>query len=148
MRRLSFILALIVSLAGASVHAQKGVGPIDKDGEYDVGVQDDQNGYYLLFNSKSGDYHFERCSDGVEFQGTGQISVKDCEIILEDVGFNRYVVVTADLCQQSAKCLVRVFKGMKTIPYIPPMLETMSDSNMTDNTYDCYGKTAPVLLRP
>ena len=140
MRRLSFIFVLAILLAGATVHAQKDVTPIPRDLEYDVCVQDDQNDYYLLFNSKSGDYVFERCSDGVEIQGTGVVSVKDCEIILEHSGFNRYVAAVADTCDQRGKCLVRVFKGIKTIPYIPPMFEALSDSNMLDDTRDCAGK--------
>ena len=139
---------MIILFAGASVHAQIGFAPIDKDGEYDVGVQDDQNGYYLLFNSKSGDYHFERCSDGVEFQGTGVITLKDCEIYLEDAGFDRYVLATVDLCQQSGKCLVRVFKGTTTIPAVPPMLETLSDTDMKDNTWDCSGEKGAPAIAP
>jgi hypothetical protein len=142
-----FITGLAILLAGASVQAQIGFTPIDKAGEYDIGVQDDENGYYMLFNSKTGDYEFERCSDGVEFHGTGEVTVKDCEVILEDASFNRYILATVDLCEQNGKCVVRVFKGMKTIPYVPPMLEIMSDSNLKDNTWDCSGWTPPVLFR-
>ena len=138
MRRLSFILFLAILLAGATVNAQK--DPVPGDPEYDICVQDDQNSYYLLFNSKSGNYVFERCSDGVEIQGTGVVTVKDCEVILEHNGFNRYVAAVADRCDQRGKCFVRVFKGMKTIPYIPPMFEALSDSNMLDDTRDCSGK--------
>jgi hypothetical protein len=144
MRRLGLIFVLAILLAGATVHAQKGVTPIQKDSEYDVCVQDDQNGYYLLFNSKSGNYVFERCSDGVEFQGTGQISAKDCQTTLEHVGFNRYVLAIADSCSGEAKGLVRVFKGLRTLPYIPPMIETLTDSSMKDDTWDCTDeKTGP-----
>jgi hypothetical protein len=137
MRRLGFIVVLLILLAGVSVHAQKDFAPIEKDGEYDICVQDDANSNYLLFNSKSGDYEFERCSDGVEFRGTGQISGKECELILEDVGFNRYVLARVDLCEQTGTGLVRIFKGIKTLPYIPPMLETLGDSGMKDDTWDC-----------
>ncbi|HKR62079.1 MAG TPA: hypothetical protein VJS64_20495 [Pyrinomonadaceae bacterium] len=137
MRRLSFIVALLILLAGVSVQAQKGVPPIEKEGEYDICVQDDVNGYYLLFNSTTGDYEFERCSDGVEFLGKGQISGKECDIILEDAGFNRYIFAAVNLCEQTGKAHIRVFKGLKTTPYIPPMLETLTDSNMIDDTWDC-----------
>jgi len=130
----------------ASVQAQKGLVPAPKESLYDVCVQDDLNGYYLLFNSKSGDYEFERCSDGTEFRGTGQIAVKDCEITLEHVGFNRYVLAIADPCAQTGKGLVRVFKGVRTIPYIPPMIETLSDSNMKDDTWDCPINKANAVL--
>jgi hypothetical protein len=137
MRRLAFILALAILLAGTSVHAQKGLPPIEKEGEYDVCVQDDVNGYYLLFNSTTGDYEFERCSDGVEFTGTGEISGKECDIILEDASFNRYVFAAVNLCEQSGKAHIRVFKGIKTDSYIPPLLESLADSNMSDDTWDC-----------
>jgi hypothetical protein len=138
MRRLTFILAMAILLAGASVHAQKGV-PIEGGG-YDYGVQDDKNGYYMLFNSASGEYEFERCSDGVEFQGKGKVTVEGCNLTLEEVGFNRYVLVQVNLCELSGKCLVRVFKGIKTVPYVPPMIEVLDDSNMLDNTWECKGE--------
>jgi hypothetical protein len=141
MRRLTFIVAMAILVVAGSVQAQKGV-PIDKDGGYDFGIQDDKNGNYMLFNSTTGDYYFERCSDGVELQGRGQVTWKDCSLILEEVSFNRYVLVEADLCQYSGRCLVRVFKGLKTIPYVPPMLETLDDSNMTDNMWNCPGEPA------
>ena len=114
MRRLGFIVALLILLAGVSVRAQKGFVPIDKEGDYDICVQDDVNSYYLLLNSKTGDYEFERCSDGVEFRGTGEISGKECDLILEDAGFNRYVFAAVNLCEQSGKAHIRVFKGVKT----------------------------------
>jgi hypothetical protein len=137
MRRLGFIVALLALLAGASVQAQKSVPPTDKEGEYDICVQDDVNGYYLLFNSTTGDYEFERCSDGVEFRGVGLISGKGCDLTLEDAGFNRYIFASANLCEQSGKAHIRIFKGLKTTPNIPPMLESLSDSNMLDDTWDC-----------
>jgi hypothetical protein len=50
------------------------------------------------------------------------------------------VLVQVNLCDMSGKCLVRVFKGIKTVPYVPPMIEVLDDSNMLDNTWDCKGE--------
>lgn len=137
MWRIGFIVALAILFAGVSVNAQKDFPPIEKEGEYDICVQDDESGYYLLLNSKTGDYEFERCSDGVEFTGIGEISGKECDIVLEDASFNRYIFAAANLCEQSGKAHIRVFKEVNTIPYIPPMLESLSDSDMSDDTWDC-----------
>lgn len=65
---------------------------------WDVCIQDDQNGDFLLFNSFTGDYLFTRCGvGGFTMTGRGEISRSGCVVALHDdtrvnASFDRCVI--------------------------------------------------------
>ena len=149
MKKIGVMFAMMVLLASVSVSAQ-GFGSKQKfDIQYDVSVQDEATGNYLVFNSTSGYYKFTRCSDGVVMTGHGQVTRKGCSIDLVDIGplisteridIPLYkVLVSADECTREAKGAVEINEWMKGNPPIPPMRESLVDPDMGNNSGGCSG---------
>ncbi|MCI0487089.1 MAG: hypothetical protein L0229_10870 [Blastocatellia bacterium] len=147
MKKIGVMFAMILLLAGVSVSAQDFASDQVFDREYDINVQDEATGNYLVFNSQSGYYKFVRCSDGAVMSGRGQVTRKGCTVDLVDIGpliaGNRgdiplyKVLVSADECTKQAKGAVEINDWMKGKPPIPPMKETLSDSDISNNTTGC-----------
>ena len=147
MKKIGVMFAMILLLAGVSVSAQDFGSDQVFDREYDINVQDEATGNYLVFNSTSGYYKFTRCSDGATMSGRGQVTRKGCVVDLVDIGpiiaGNRMdiplykVLATVDECTKGAKAAVEINDWMKGKPPIPPMKESLSDSDISNNTTGC-----------
>src|SRR5215212_11673349 len=135
MKKLSLMFAMLFLIAGVSVKAQ--------DNEL-VTVQDDATNSFLVFNLRSGDYKFIRCGDQSVLYGIGKVTVSGCNVYMEDVGTNKRVLASVNICEQEGKAAVEVFeappvKDSLKSPTIAstPMKEYLKDSSMKDNVQDC-----------
>ncbi len=140
MRKLGLVLAMVALVAGASVSARNRLGGQRFDIQYDIAIQDDATGNYLMFNSVGGQYKFVHCSDGVVMTGRGSVKRNGCMIYLEHIADNYKVLASANECTQTASAAVQVFDTVDTNPPLPPMKEFLNDESMKDNTMDCRGK--------
>ena len=149
MKKIGLMFAMILLLAGVSVSAQNFGSNQVFDRQYDINVQDETTGSYLLFNSTTGSYKFVRCSDGATMKGLGQVTRKGCVVDLVAIGpiiagdrmdIPLYkVLATVDECTKEAKAAVEINDWMKGKPPIPPMKESLSDTDISNNTDNCYG---------
>lgn len=147
MRKVSLLFAMILLIAGASVRAQNKGFDQQFDREFDITVQDDETGNILVFNSKTGDYTFTRCGDGITMAGRGQVTRKGCSVDLVDIGApskdsrtdSYKVLVSADECTKEAKGAVEIYEWLKgDSGPIPPMKESLRDSDMTNSASSCF----------
>ena len=135
MHRIILGLAIIALVAGAAVHAQ--IGKPIPEKPYDIVVQDDNTGAYLLISSRTGAYEFVRCTDNLEMYGTGSIKIDGCDITLADSQENHLVVASINLCSQTGTAAIDVYKATKAYPAFPPMSERLFDKDMRDSTWLC-----------
>ncbi len=134
MRRNGLIFAMILLLVGAAVLPADGALGQSIRKRFDINVQDDVTGSYLLLDSWSGLYQFTRCSDGLVMKGRGVVEVKGCSTTLTDLAEGHKVLVTVDSCLSQAKASIEVFDGNKELP---AMTETLVDADMQDNVRGC-----------
>ena len=136
MRRIGLVCALGVMLTAFSVSAQS----ISAE----FCIQSDDGLAFIVFNRNTGDYKFTRCTDGVAFSGTGQLSSDGCFIFLSDIRENYKVEVTVNMCAQAAKVAVDVpaptpINGTQ----VPQMKVGFQDSNINNNPCSCEGAQGP-----
>jgi hypothetical protein len=114
----------------------------------EVAIQDNTTGSFIVFNTVTGDYKFIRCSDETAIGGTGQIQKDGCTISLNDTRADRRIIASANLCDQTAKALIETFNGSTKPGQTATMQETLSDTNMRDNTIgDCPAAAQPVIKK-
>ncbi|HEX5734564.1 MAG TPA: hypothetical protein VF131_17145 [Blastocatellia bacterium] len=107
-------------------------------------IQSDDGHAFIVLNRNTGDYKFTRCTDGVAFSGTGQLSSDGCFIFLNDTRENYKVEATVNMCVQAAKVAVDVpaptpISGTQ----VPQMKVGFQDSNIINNPCSCEGAQAP-----
>lgn len=136
MRKLVYLCAMIVLLAGVSVQAQKKkarIGQIIIN--HNITVQDEVTRSYLVFDPNSGEYKFHRCKDDFEMAGFGFVKVDGCSITIEDMQLDHRVLSSVNECTQEAKAFVEVFAE---VPFgTEPVNEVLDDRDMRDNTLSC-----------
>ena len=112
-------------------------------------VQSDSGHAFIVFNTKTGDYKFIRCADGVAFSGTGQVKIDGCFIFLEDSGDTYKVIDTVNICQNAGKVFVEAPKATTTSTgvAIPAMSESFGDSSLSDSTASCPTTSAKITTR-
>lgn len=114
----------------------------------EVSIQDGTTGSFIVFNTVTGDYKFIRCSDETAISGTGQLQKDGCTISLNDTRADRRIIASANLCDQTAKALIETFAGETKTGQTATMQETLSDSNMRDNTIgDCPAVVKPIIKK-
>lgn len=134
MKRTGLILAAVILLAGASVQTQSLASGQKFEIKYDVVVEDDKSGDYLVFSSRYGNYTFVRCSDGTTMTGRGVVKRDGCQVNLYDIAETHKVLATVDECGMQGKAAVEVYEDTKTVP---AMKETLSDTDIRDNVAEC-----------
>jgi hypothetical protein len=96
---------------------------------WDVSLQDDRTGDSLLINSRTGDYSYSRCSDGVTLTGRGTISRVACQIILNEARVNAVLERCAYHSTGRGHAALRLTAVGTT--------STINDSNTANNTGTC-----------
>ncbi|HXG94930.1 MAG TPA: right-handed parallel beta-helix repeat-containing protein [Blastocatellia bacterium] len=96
---------------------------------FDVCLQDDVSGNLLQFNSKTGNYQFLSCKDGVSFTGRGEINIMGCKIELNATDSGRIISALANACTQNGTATVRI--SQKAEPYF------ISDKDTSNNRCSC-----------
>lgn len=97
---------------------------------FDVCIQDDVSGDFLLFNSFTGDYQFTRCGpSGFTVSGKGTITRTGCLLKLADAR----IMATVDRCIIAPLNMGSV--KFKPNPIAPVFL--LNDSNIANNTCVC-----------
>ena len=143
MRKLGLALAIITLLAGVSVQAQRKSGkprlqpPVDFQ---NVTIQDDNGGGYFVFDPLSGEYKCNLCEYGMELSGKGEVKIDGCNIYFTSFDNGYRMLVSANLCEQQAKCAIEAFESPKFGYNIEPIREYWSDTNMKDSTTGCKEK--------
>lgn len=103
-------------------------------GDFDLCVQDNTNGNFLLIDRTTGKYSFTSCRKGFTLTGQGTITINSCKLELRDSGPNpktpdRSVYVLVNPCTAVATANLQVFSTGQTY--------TINDSNINDNTCSC-----------
>lgn len=111
---------------------------------YNVSVQDDSDGYYLLFNSVSGQFKFVDCASGVTLTGQGNVKTDGCSVYLTYEQAKCRVLASVNICEQQGKAVVEVLDWIKAKPPIPPMQKYITDSDMQGNSSSCSGALPPI----
>lgn len=144
MQRLRLLFLFVVSSMAVSVLAQTKpvIQPADPPIKvaHEITIEDDSTGSYLIFDPNTGEYRFNRCSDGAFLEGFGKIKVSGCTLSLEVSGRDRRVLASVDECTQEAKAAVEVFTPVLGPATTKPLKEFLSDKNMRDNNLSCVPK--------
>jgi hypothetical protein len=153
MKRITFILALLILFAAIAAQAQQKTGiqsspkPLQPapqiqpppTPQYDnlITLEDDTTGSFLIFSPLSGQYKFFRCSDAAAMSGVGKVKIDGCAIYLEDVQPSRSVLASVNKCTQEGKAAIEQFT-VKESPYdVQEIKSYISDNNMRDSTQSC-----------
>jgi hypothetical protein len=142
MKRLGLVCLFVVSLMGVSVFGQTKpiLQPVDTPPikfDHEITIEDDSTGSYLMFDPNTGEYRFNRCSDGAFLSGFGKVKVNGCAITLEVSARDRRVLATVDECTQVAKAAVEIFAPVLGPANTKPLKEFLSDKDMRNNTLSC-----------
>ncbi|HXI90461.1 MAG TPA: hypothetical protein VNO24_10650 [Blastocatellia bacterium] len=144
MRKIGFVLALIVLLAGVSVQAQKSPKPLFVPPTVEpttIVVQDDNAGGYLVFDPVSGAYKCNLCEYGYVLSGIGQVKVDGCNVYFSDIQGNYRMFASLNMCEHQAKAAIEVF-ALPTVGFVfEPILEYWTDTDMLGNTTECVAAT-------
>jgi beta-propeller repeat-containing protein len=97
-------------------------------GLFDVCIQDDSNGSFLMFNSTSGEYQFTNCA-GVTITGVGTLRRRGDQITLEHNAGDRRVVASIDSAVNKGSAAIQSFSQGRTF--------TITDRNTANNTCNC-----------
>lgn len=146
MRKIGFVLALMVLLAGVPVQAQKQmprprISPPAPEPTKIV-LQDDASSGYLAFDPVTGAYDCNICEYGFVLSGTGTVRVDGCTVFFSDIQGGYRVFATLDMCEHSAKAEVEVY-SLTFLRYdIEPIVESWGDADMRDSAAECAGQRA------
>ncbi len=104
---------------------------------FDVCLQDQTNGNFIVFNSQTGDYLFVRCSDGFQISGRGTITRPNgCTITLTHNLGTQFVNATVNTCTHKGSATYTVVvKNRLTV-------SSINDPDTTNSTCSCP-TTAP-----
>ena len=143
MKKLCFVCAMVILLAGVSVQAQKKSAPkplppiIQLD---NIIIEDDASGNFLIIAPTTGEYKFHRCSDGFTMSGVGVVRLDGCAVSFEDNEADHRVLASVNLCTQEGKALVERFGPVLSNAAFDPLKEMLSDKSLGDNTLSCAKK--------
>lgn len=144
MQKLGIVCLFVVSFMAISVLGQTKpiIQPADPPIKvaHEITIEDDSTGSYLIFDPTTGEYRFNRCSDGAFLEGFGKVKVSGCTLSLEVSGRDRRVLATVDECTQEAKAAVEIFAPALGPANTKPLKEFLSDKNMRDNNLSCVPK--------
>ena len=144
MRKSWLACLFVVSLMCMSVLGQTRpiIQPTDPPVRLDhqITIEDDSTGSFLVLDPNSGEYKFNRCSDGTSLSGFGKITINGCTISFEHSSRDRRVLASIDECKQSAKAAVEIFGPVLGPANTTTMKEFLSDKDMRDNTLSCAPK--------
>ena len=141
MRKIGFVLALIVLLAGFSVQAQKKsprprfVPPTVEVTH--IVIQDDHGGGSLIIDPVSGAYKCKLCEYDYSLSGVGVVEIRGCDVYFSDVQKGYRMFASMNMCTHEAKTAIEVF-SLETVGFdIEPVLEYWADTDMRDSTAEC-----------
>jgi len=114
---------------GISTQATSDVFALARYGSgFDICIQDDSNGSFLLFNSTTGEYVFTNCR-GVTLGGTGSLTKKGSLITLQQNGPDRRLLAQIDRSVNRGSASLQVFSPSSTF--------TIIDRNTLNDTCSC-----------
>jgi len=104
---------------------------VSKLSMFDLCLQDDSNGNWLLVNTSTGDYLFTACRGGVALSGNAVITRKGCLISLQVSGPDRRLLARIDTCLKTGTATMQIVSQGASF--------TILDRNITNNTCKCSG---------
>ena len=140
MRRTSLTLLTILILSTMVVFAQNGIPkkPIVPGGTAkEFSIQDDNRSGYIFINTVTGEYKVVFCEYDYAFSGIGKVEVLGCTVYFSDIQDGYRMFATANMCRQLAKVSCEVFER-PDMPKIDPIQEVWVDTNLKDNTDQCW----------
>ncbi len=98
---------------------------------FDVCLQDNTNGSYIVFNSVTGDYLFVRCSDGFQISGRGSITRSNCNITLTYNQGNQTVQAHINTCTHKGDATLTIVQNKRLT------VSSIKDDDTTNSTCSC-----------
>ena len=92
-------------------------------------IQDDNTGDVMTIDTATGNYTFRKCSTGFTLSGRGTVTIKGCQVRLQQDGPDRRVLASNDTCAKRATATIQTFG--------PSRLFTIADKNTANNTCMC-----------
>jgi hypothetical protein len=130
-----------VSFSGGPNVSDPGfIGPPVESGEgAEVIIQGDSKEGFLVFNTKTGDYKFTRCSDGLAVSGTGQLKHDGCFLSLEDNRPNYKIFANVNFCTQQGKLALTISESFTADDgaLVTPSSMAFGDGNLRDSVASC-----------
>jgi len=136
MRKISFLLAIIVLVAGVSAQAQKknGVRPIVPPPTTTMlCVEDQDGGGFIVFDIASGDFKCSMCEYNYSFGGTGSVKVDGLNAYLTAVSDKYQIFVTVNMWERQGKALMVVLESPDGKSNIDAFKEFWTDVNIDNN---------------
>ncbi|MFL6216549.1 MAG: hypothetical protein ACJ74J_21880 [Blastocatellia bacterium] len=148
MRKIVFLLIMVLMLVTASVEAQKKskqprIQPPTPMGTY--GIQDDEGEGFIVFDAGTGAFKCVMCEYGYTYSGTGTVKMDglSCYFNCETDSYRIYLSMNA--YDRQGKVVVEVYKAPNGYD-VPPFTEYWEDLNMDDSPLDCAAP--PSFVKP
>jgi hypothetical protein len=141
MRKIGFVLALIVLLMGVSVQAQKrnkGIQPITPPVKSVVSVQDQDGEGFLSFDLVTGAFTCQMCEYKYTYTGVGQVKIDGFNVYLTAISDSYQIFVTVDVWTREGKAVMEMFKAPDEKFEIVPFKEFFTDLNIDNNSLSCF----------
>ena len=91
----------------------------------------------MTFDMKSGAFKCNLCEYGYVFKGKGEIKIDGCTIYFSAITDDYTMFATVNKCDNTAKCVVEVFRVPENNYDIEPITEYLFDKDMLNSTPDC-----------
>jgi hypothetical protein len=140
MRKISFVLALIVLLMGVSAQAQKknkGIQPIGPPIKSLLSVQDQDGEGFISFDLVTGEFTCQLCDNKFTYTGVGKVTVDGFNVSLTAVSDSYQIFVALDVWSREGKAVMEIFKAPDEKFDIVPFKEDFADLNIDNNSLTC-----------
>jgi hypothetical protein len=141
MKRIIFVIAIVVLLAAVPALADKKNRPIIQPPPgirpAAVLIQADGGEGYMTFNLTTGAFNCFLCEYGYEFKGIGNVKIDGCNVYFSVVTDAYSMFSSVNMCDRQAKCVVEVYQHPDKTWDIAPLTELLVDSNMADSKAEC-----------
>ena len=147
MRKLGLMFLTMVLLTSGVAQAQKKFRkpPIAPTPQIVI-IQDEAGEGFMLFDLVTGAYKCTLCEYDYAFSGVGSLKTDGCNVFFSAQEDGYSMTAYVDLCEQTAKCAIQVFKANGFD--IEPWEETLSDSDLRNSEATCGTVEPPPAALP
>ena len=141
MKKLSILFTLVMLLAGVSAQAQKKsrIQPQPPPVRQEHIVQDEEGDGYFVFDIVTGDFTCNVCEYGYEWKGKGDVKIDGFNIYFTALTEDYSMFVSLNVWDRQGKAVIDLYRLPDGKFDIQPIQELWSDSDISNNTKNCYG---------
>jgi hypothetical protein len=148
MRKLGFLLIVMILFAGVSVNAQKKrrLPVIQPPTPQSIIIQDEKGEGFMFFDVGTGAYKCRVCEYDYSVSGIGGVKTDGCVIYFSAIEDGYAVNAFVNACEQTGTCFISVTKVNGSD--FEPWEEELVDPNLRDSQAACLSPQPPPTVIP